>query len=101
MIIKAKKKKLWNFENWSQWADFIQTILEEKNVQDIIDGSQAEPIIAAQTRKKKKIIQLPLRSSDKQSTWIFLLILLEKKTPRGYRKYFVISTCKLGKKQFT
>ena len=49
-----KKKKLRDFENWSQWADLIQAMLEENEVWNIVDGSRADPITAAQTRKKEK-----------------------------------------------
>lgn len=51
---KSKREKLHGFENWPQWADLTQAMLKEKKVKDIVDGSRANPITAAQTRKKEK-----------------------------------------------
>ena len=49
-----KRKKLYDFENWSQWAEFILAMLEKKELWDIVDGSCANPTIATQTGKKKE-----------------------------------------------
>ena len=51
---KSKREKLRGFENWPQWVDLSQAILEEKEVWDIVDGSLADPTTAAQTRRKEK-----------------------------------------------
>ena len=42
------------FENWPQWADLTQTMLEEKEVWDVVDGTRAEPTTAPQIGKKEK-----------------------------------------------
>ena len=51
---ESKREKLRNFENWPQWADLTQVILKEKEVWDVVDGLQADPITTAQTKKKEK-----------------------------------------------
>ena len=48
------REKLHVFDNWPHWADLTLAMLEENEVWDIIDGSQADLITAAQTRKKEK-----------------------------------------------
>lgn len=50
----SKREKLKGFENWLQWADLTQAMLEEKEVWDVVDGTRPEPTTAAQTRKKDK-----------------------------------------------
>ena len=49
-----KCEKLKGFENWPQWADLPQAILEKKKVWDIIDATRPEPTTVTQTRKKEK-----------------------------------------------
>lgn len=49
-----KREKLKGFENWPQWADLTQAMLEEKQVWDVVDDTRPEPTTAAQTRKKDK-----------------------------------------------
>ena len=51
---ESKQEKLKGFENWPQWADLTQAMLEEKEVWDVVDGSRAEPTTAPQIRKKDK-----------------------------------------------
>ena len=51
---ESKREKLHGFENWPQWADLTQAMLEEKEVWDVVDGSRADPITASQTRRKEK-----------------------------------------------
>ena len=53
---ESKKEKLRGFENWPQWADFTQAMLEEKEVWNVVDRSRADLTTAAQTRKNKKDI---------------------------------------------
>lgn len=55
---KDKIEKLRGFENWSQEANLIQAILEKRSVRDIVNESRADPITAAQTRKRRKTIPL-------------------------------------------
>ena len=49
-----KREKLRGFKNWPQWADLTLAMLEEKEVWDVVDGLQAKPSTAVQTRKKEK-----------------------------------------------
>ena len=51
---ESKREKLRGFENWPQWADLTQAMLEEKEVWDVVDGTRPEPTNAAQTMKKDK-----------------------------------------------
>ena len=51
---KSRKKKLRGFKNWPQRTNLIQTMHEEKEVWDVVDGSRTDSTTAAQTRKKKK-----------------------------------------------
>ena len=51
---ESKREKLHGFENWPQWADLTQAMLEEKEVWDIVNGSRADPTIGTQIKKKKK-----------------------------------------------
>ena len=51
---KSKREKLKDFENWPQWANLMQAMLEEKEFWDIVDGSHAKPTIAPQIWKKDK-----------------------------------------------
>ena len=51
---ESKREKLRSFENWLQWANLTQAMLEEKEVWDVVDGCHADPTTAAQTRKKEK-----------------------------------------------
>ncbi len=44
---ESKREKLRDFENWPQWTDLTQAILEEKEVEDVVDGSRANPTTAA------------------------------------------------------
>ena len=53
-VRKSKREKLRVFENWPQWADLTQAILEVKEVWDVVDGSQTDSITTAQTRRKEK-----------------------------------------------
>ena len=51
---ERKREKLCDFENWPQWTGLTQTMLEEKEVWDVVNRSRADPTTAAQTRKKEK-----------------------------------------------
>ncbi len=51
---EPKREKLGGFENWPQWADLTQAMLEEKEIWDVVDGTRAEPTTTAQIRKKEK-----------------------------------------------
>ena len=51
---ESKRKKLKGFENWPQWADLTQAMLEEKEVWDVVNGTRPKPTTLAQTRKKNK-----------------------------------------------
>ena len=51
---ESKREKLRGFENWPQWADLTQAMLEEKEVWDVVDGTRPEPTTATQTKKKDK-----------------------------------------------
>ena len=49
---ESKREKIRGFENWLQWADLTQAMLQEKEVWDVVDGSRADPTTVAQTRRK-------------------------------------------------
>ena len=51
---EPKCEKLCSFENWPQWADLTQVILEKKEVWDVVNGIKAEPTTVVQTRKQEK-----------------------------------------------
>ena len=51
---ESKREKLKDFENWPQWANLTQAILEEKEVWDVVNVTKPEATTAAQTRKKEK-----------------------------------------------
>lgn len=41
-----KREKLRGFENWPQWTNLTQAMLEEKEVWDVVDDSRPEPTAA-------------------------------------------------------
>lgn len=51
---ESKREKLRGFEHWLQWADLTQSMLEEKEVWDVVDKKRPEPTTAPQTRKKEE-----------------------------------------------
>ena len=51
---ESKREMLRGFENWSQWADFMQVIPKEKKFWDVVNKSRVNPTTAAPIRKKKK-----------------------------------------------
>ena len=44
-----KRDKLRGFENWPQWADLTQTMLEKKELWDVVNQTRSEPTTHAQT----------------------------------------------------
>ena len=94
---KSKQEKLKGFENWPQWANLMQAMLEEKEVWDIIDGSRAKPTTALQIRKKDKDNAIATKIISKGSARTFTSTLLEKETLRDLGKRFVKSAHKLDK----
>ena len=40
---ESRCKKLKGFENWPQWVDLTQTMLEEKDIWDVVDIIRPEP----------------------------------------------------------
>ena len=51
---ESKREKLKGFENWPQWANITQVMLEEKEVWDVINGLRTKPTTAPQIKKKDK-----------------------------------------------
>lgn len=51
---ETKCEKLYGWENWPQWADLSQAVLEEKEIWDIVNGIRVESTTEAQTRIKEK-----------------------------------------------
>ena len=62
---------------------------------------ELSPLPPPKPEKKRKTIQLPLKSLSKGSARIFTSTLLQKRTLRGLEKYSAASAHQLGKEWFT
>lgn len=83
---ESKREKLKGFENWPQWADLTQAMLEEKEIWDIVDGTRPEPTTAVQTRKKDKDNTIASRIIKQKKKKISIGIIIYRNSERTDRQ---------------
>lgn len=54
IIKRTKKKKFYGFENWLQWADLTEVMIEKKEVWDVIDRSHIDLTTTFRIQKKRE-----------------------------------------------
>ena len=79
---REKREKLKGFENRPKWADLTQAMLEEKEVWDVVDGSQAEPTTAVQTKKKEKNNAIASKIIKQRVSADFYINIIGEKNPQ-------------------
>lgn len=98
---KNKKKKFKSFKNQLQQVSFIQAILEEKEVQDVVDSLGVNSIITAQIKKKENdnVMASKIIKQGDQRRFVYQHY-QKPKTHRSHEIYSIIFTYKLGKELF-